>query len=199
MLAVRDDRAEAFEQLVVRYQGRLLKILTHMLGSHELAEDVSQEVFLKVYRARKRYEPRAKFATWFFRIANNTALNAIRSAGRRHEIVLAGTQSGPLGAQPMTTLAQVGSSQMPIRQLAKAEMRDIIHLAIETLNERQRMAVLLNKFEGMPYADIAEAMELTPQAVKSLLFRARENLREVLQPYLRKERQSIETNHEPRL
>ncbi len=184
MLAVRDDRAEAFEQLVVRYQGRLLKILTHMLGSHELAEDVSQEVFLKVYRARKRYEPRAKFATWFFRIANNTALNAIRSAGRRHEIVLAGTQSGPLGAQPMTTLAQVGSSQMPIRQLAKAEMRDIIHLAIETLNERQRMAVLLNKFEGMPYADIAEAMELSPQAVKSLLFRARENLREVLQPYL---------------
>ena len=162
MLRVRDDDADAFEQLVERYNGRLLAVLNPMLGNPEMAEDVAQEVFLRVYRSRAAYEPKAKFATWFFRIANNTALNAIRSRSRRREVTIPGSESGPLGARPMATLAQVGSSQMPIRQLGKIELSHMVHAAIDSLGERQRMAVLLNKFEEMPYSEIAETMDMDP-------------------------------------
>ena len=183
MLEVRDDHAAAFEELVLRYQDRLLTILKHLLGTAEQAEDIAQEVFLRVYRSRKSYEPSAKFATWFFTIANNVVLNAMRSRSRRHEHTISPHESGPLGARPLDVLLQAGSGQMPTRQLDKAELRDIVRMALESLPERQRLAVLLCKFEGLSYADIAEALELTPQAVKSLLSRARINLREILQPY----------------
>ena len=88
-----------------------------------------------------------------------------------------------MGARPLDKMLQASSGQMPARQLDKAEMRDIVRMSLEALNERQRMAVLLSKFEGMSYAEIAAVMEISPQALKSLLSRARENLREVLQPY----------------
>jgi RNA polymerase sigma-70 factor (ECF subfamily) len=83
----------------------------------------------------------------------------------------------------MEAMVQASSSQMPARQLDKAETREIVRMALEALNERQRLAVLLSKFENMSYADIAATMELSPQAIKSLLSRARGNLREVLAPY----------------
>jgi len=184
MLEVREDDAGAFEELMLRYQGRLVTVLGHLVGNRDQAEDLAQEVFLRVYRSRKTYVPGAKFATWLFTIANNVAANARRSRSRRREITLEGRDSGPMGAHPLETLASSSSSQLPTRRLDKAEMRDVVHLALEALNERQRMAVLLNKFEGMSYADIAQTMELTPQAVKSLLSRARCNLRDVLEPYL---------------
>jgi RNA polymerase sigma-70 factor (ECF subfamily) len=183
MLQVRDDSATAFEELVARYQCRLVMILHHLVGSHELAEDLTQEVFLRVYRARKSYEPGAKFSTWLFTIANHAAANARRSQSRRHEVTLQPRDSGPLGPRPLDYLLQASSGQMPARQLDKSEMREIVRMALGSLNERQRMAVLLNKFEGMSYLEIAEAMEMSPQAIKSLLSRARGNLREVLQPY----------------
>ena len=87
MLKVRDDDAAAFEELVLRYQGRLLAVLEHLVGKRDLAEDLAQEVFLRVYRARKRYQPTAKFSTWLFTIANNVASNAKRSLSRRREVV----------------------------------------------------------------------------------------------------------------
>jgi RNA polymerase sigma-70 factor, ECF subfamily len=183
MLEVRDDNAAAFEELVLRYQDRLMSILKHLLGESEQAEDLAQDIFLRVYRSRKTYEPSAKFATWFFTIANNVVLNAMRSRSRRHEHTISPRESGPLGARPMDVMLSAGSSQMPARLLDKAEMRDVVRMAIESLPERQRLAVLLCKFEGLSYADIATAMDLTPQAVKSLLSRARLNLREILQPY----------------
>jgi RNA polymerase sigma-70 factor (ECF subfamily) len=184
MLQVRDDSASAFEELVLRYQGRLVTVLEHLVGSRDQAEDLAQEVFLRVYRARKSYVAGAKFSTWLFTIANNVALNALRSRSRRHEVTLRSRDSGPLGARPLDAMLQASSGQMPARQLDKAEMREIVRLALSTLNERQRMAVLLSKFEDMSYADIAQTMELTPQAIKSLLSRARSNLREVLEPYV---------------
>lgn len=184
MLAVRDDNAAAFEELVTRYQTRLLTVLRHLVGSPEQAEDLAQEVFLRIYRARKNYQPGAKFATWLYTIANHVAANALRSRSRRHEVTLQPRDSGPLGARPMDTLALANSSQMPARQLDKLEMREIVRMSLDALNERQRMAILLSKFEGMSYGDIAEVMELSPQAIRSLLSRARENLREVLQPYI---------------
>jgi RNA polymerase sigma-70 factor (ECF subfamily) len=199
MLEVRDDSAAAFEELVARYQGRLVTVLKHQVGSRELAEDLAQDVFLRMYRARKSYEPGAKFAAWLFTIANHVAANALRSQSRRHEVTLRSSDSGPLGPRPLDRMLQASSGQMPARQLAKVEMRDIVRMALETLNERQRMAVLLSKFEGMSYAEIAVVMEISPPAVKSLLSRARENLREVLQPYFEhgdRPALDIQDNHE---
>jgi len=183
MLEVRDDNAAAFEELVARYQGRLVTLLRHQVGSREQAEDLSQEVFLRVYRARKSYQPGARFATWLFTIAHHVAINALRDQSRRHEVALRTRDSGPLGTRPLDKMLQASSGQMPTRQLDKAESREMVRMALEALGERQRMAVLLSKFEGLSYAEIAEIMEISPQAIKSLLSRARENLREVLQPY----------------
>jgi len=184
MLSVQDDDAAAFEELVIRYQSRLVTLLEHLVGSRDLAEDLAQEVFLRVYRARKRYQPGARFATWLFTIANNAASNALRTQFRRREVSLRCQESGSTGGRPLEGIVQAPSGQIPARQLDKAEMRDIIRLALTSLNDRQRMAVLLCKFEGMSYADIAETMDMSPQAIKSLLSRARVNLRAVLEPYL---------------
>lgn len=185
MLEVRDDSATAFEELMLRYQNRLVAVLEHLIGARDQAEDLAQEVFLRVYRARKRYVPDAKFSTWLFTIANNVASNARRSRSRRREVNMpAADNSGSTGAFGLDQLALAASGLMPTRQLDKAEMRDIVRLAIESLNERQRMAVLLSKFENMSYVDIGAAMDLSPEAIKSLLSRARLNLKEVLQPYL---------------
>jgi len=183
MLEVRDGSAAAFEELVVRYQARLVRVLGHLVGRRELAEDLAQEVFLRVYRSRQQYVPGAKFATWLFTIANNVGSNALRDRSRRPEVTLAGSESGSLGMRPMDQLVQATSGAMPARQIDKAEIRDVVRMAMDSLSQRQRMAVLLNKFEGMSYADIANAMELSPQAIKSLLSRARENLRQMLEPY----------------
>ncbi len=184
MLEVRDDSAAAFEELVLRYESRLVRVLEHVVGSRDLAEDLTQEVFLRVYRSRKQYVPGAKFATWLFTIANNAALNALRNRSRRHEVHLPSRDSGPMGARPLDRILAASSGQMPARQLDKAEARQMVRVAMESLGERQRLAVLLCKFEGMSYAEIAEIMELSLPAVKSLLSRARENLREALEPYV---------------
>lgn len=183
MLAVGQGDAQAFEELVLRYQSRLVAVLEHLVGSRDHAEDLAQEVFLRVYRARRSYEPGAKFSTWLFTIANNVAATALRTRSRRREVSLAAHDSSHSIAR-LDAVVQASTGQMPARQLDKAEMRQIVQLALESLNERQRMAVLLNKFEGMSYDDIAAAMGLTPKAIKSLLSRARLNLREVLEPYL---------------
>jgi RNA polymerase sigma-70 factor, ECF subfamily len=184
MLEVRDDSAAAFEELMLRYQNRLITVLEHLVGHRELAEDLAQDVFLRVYRARKRYVAGAKFSTWLFTIANNVASNALRDQSRRREINLATNESQSTGAYGLDQMALAASGMMPARQADKAEMRDVIRHAVGALNDRQRMAVLLCKFESMSYDEIAQTMEMTPKAVKSLLARARGNLREILEPYL---------------
>ncbi len=184
MLEVRDGSAAAFEELVLRYQQRLVNVLEHMVDNRDLAEDLAQEVFLRVYRARRSYVPGAKFSSWLFTIANRVALNALRNRSRRREVSLQLRSTGFSGVRPMERVLLASSGQMPTRQLDKAELRDVVRLALRALNERQRMAVLLSKFEEMCYADIAETMELSPQAIKSLLSRARTNLREVLEVYM---------------
>jgi RNA polymerase sigma-70 factor (ECF subfamily) len=182
MLRVRDGDAAAFEELVLRYQNRLLTVLEHMTGRRDLAEDLTQDVFLRIYRARERYMPNARFSTWLFTITNNVALNARRSLARRHEVNMETTESGSM--EPLAQMALEASGQMPARLADKTEVQEIVRSAVANLNDRQRMAVLLSKFEGMSYADIGEVMELTPQAVKSLLSRARGSLRSALTPYL---------------
>ena len=184
MLQVREDDVDAYEQLMLRYQGRLLTLMEHLVQSHDLAEDLAQEVFLRIYRARTTYVPEAKFSTWLFTIANNVASNALRTLSRRKEVNLQARESGPMGANPLAELAAASSGQLPTRLLDKDESEQVVRMAVASLSERQRLAVLLSKFEGMSYADIAEVMDLSPQAVKSLLSRARTSLRTALAPYL---------------
>jgi RNA polymerase sigma-70 factor (ECF subfamily) len=184
MLLVRDDDAAAFDELMLRYQHRLVTVLEHLVGRRDLAEDLAQEVFLRVYKARKRYVVGAKFSTWLFTIANHVAANALRSLSRRPEVNLTSRPNDSTGVASLDRMALAASGAMPTRQLDKAELRDVVREALSGLSERQRMAVLLNKFEGMSYADIAATMDLSPQAVKSLLSRARLKLKEILEPYL---------------
>ena len=177
MLEVRDDNAAAFEELMLRYQNRLITVLTHLVGHREWAEDLAQDVFLRVYRSRKRYLPGAKFSTWLFTIANNLAANALRDRSRRPEVNVAErTSAETSGVFGLDQMAVAASGLMPARQLDKMEMREVVRLAIQGLNDRQRMAVLLCKFESMSFEEIGAAMEMTPKAVKSLLARARANL-----------------------
>ena len=183
MLRVRDDDPVAFAELVELYQQRLVTVMQHLVGNKEEAEDLAQEAFLRVYRVRKKYRPRAKFSTWLFTIANNLALNALRSRQRKPAVPLNVRDSGPLGPRPAEQLVRDRASQ-PGARLQQQELAAIIAQALEGLNERQRMAVVLNKFEDMNYAEIAEVMELSPKAVKSLLSRARDNLRTALKDYV---------------
>src|ERR1700693_2720993 len=104
MLRVRNDEPGAFELLVEAYQHRLVAIMHHLVGNAEEAEDLAQEVFLRVYRGRKKYHPRAKFSTWVFTIANHLALNALRSRRRKPVVSLNLRDSGPLGPRPAEKL-----------------------------------------------------------------------------------------------
>ena len=188
MLAVQKDDAGAFEELMFRFQGRVQSLFRHLVGNREMAEDLTQDVFLRIFRARKSYQPQAKFSTWLFTIANNVALNQLRTQRRKPETQFGGDSNGTdwsNGLNPAESM-QAGSESMPARQLDKTELREMVRLAIEALGERQRMAVLLNRFEGMNYAEIADVMQLSPQAVKSLLCRAHIQLRNLLQKYVQK-------------
>jgi RNA polymerase sigma-70 factor (ECF subfamily) len=182
MLRVRDaDDSAAFAELVDRYQHRLVAVLGNLVAGS--AEDLAQDVFLRVYRTRKKYSPTAKFSTWLFTIANNLALNARRDKSRRPTVPLATSDSGPLGPRPEEQLAPARDPQ-PSGAVRSVELAAIVRKALDELNDRQRTAVLLNKFEDMGYAEIAAVMGLTEKAVKSLLSRARERLRELLQSYI---------------
>jgi RNA polymerase sigma-70 factor (ECF subfamily) len=183
MLRVRGDEPGAFEELVLRFQHRLVGVMHHIVGHMEEAEDLAQEVFLRVYRARKTYHPRCKFTTWLFTIANNLALNSLRSRQRKPVQPLPGRDSGPLGPRSSEELVPDPGSG-PVRKVERREMAEVIRQALDGLNERQRMAVVLNKFEDMNYAEIATVMEMTTKGVKSLLSRARMNLRAALSGYL---------------
>jgi RNA polymerase sigma-70 factor (ECF subfamily) len=190
MLGVRDDEPGAFEELVQRYQHRLVGVMHHLVGNATEAEDLAQEVFLRVYRARKKYRARCKFSTWLFTIANNLAVNARRAKQRKPVVSLNTRDSGPLGPRPAEQLAQDSGNQ-PVRRVQQQELAAVIRQALDGLNERQRMAVVLNKYEDMSYEEIAEVMGLTAKAVKSLLCRARTNLRAALQDYVYMDGQAV--------
>ena len=189
MLQVRDDVQGAFEVLVTRYQHRLMGVLVHLVGRVEEAEDLTQEVFLRVYRARKGYKPRAKFSTWLFTIANNLALNHLRGKGRTPAPAAGAGGGGDdlSGSQAIRPIEERVPARdgTPSSQMRQVELSEVVRDALEGLGEDQKMAVLLNKFEDMSYADIADVMGRSEAAVKSLLARARNQLREQLEPYLK--------------
>ncbi len=182
MVQVRADEPGAFETLVGNYQNRLVGILFHVVGNIDEAEDLCQETFLRIYKARKGYRPRAKFSTWLFTIANNLALNHLRNKGKKTSLPIGNaTSSQSVASVGRQLVAREGT---PSAQMRKAELSDLVREAIAVLNDDQKMAVLLNKFEEMSYSEIADVMGRSPAAVKSLLARARTQLREQLEPYL---------------
>src|SRR5262245_46450199 len=143
MFRVKDDDPTAFAELVELYNHRLITVLHHLLGNPEEAEDLAQEVFLRVYRVRKRYRAKAKFSTWLFTIANNLALNALRSRQRKPVVPLQTRDSGPLGPRPAEQLV-LDRAGHPMQRMQQQELAGIVQKAIDELNERQRIAVVLN-------------------------------------------------------
>ena len=186
MLAVQANDALAFEELMSRNQSRVYSFLLRFLGNQQLAEDLTQEVFMRVYKHRATYRQEARFSTWLFRVAHNVAFNAIRTKVRRPETLFNDVNA------PNSQTTQVGyeesvlsrSGATPTQKIAKVERQEIVRAAIDSLKPRQKQAVLLSRFEGMSYQQIADVMQMTPQAVKSLLSRARMNLKEILAPYI---------------
>lgn len=189
MLRVRDDDTGAFEELVRRYQDRLLTVMYHLVGNRDEADDLAQEVFLRVYRYRKEYHPQAKFSTWLFTIAHHLAQNVYRRRQRKPEAQLDLTDSSVLAQQPLENW-RASPAPAPDSHLRHQELSQVVQWALARLNERQRLAVVLNKFEDMSYQEIADVMGISVKAVKSLLSRARGQLRELLAPYVQMEMRS---------
>lgn len=184
MLRVKEDDALAFEMLIDRFQKKIVRFMSGWTRSPEQAEDLAQEVFLRVYKSRKNYMPTAKFATWLYRIAHNVASNHVRDSALRREYQLSKAENSSTAGMLIENIAVAPSGFQPVRKLDREERSQVVLMALEALGERQRTAILLSKFEGMSYQEIADTMGLTVQAVKSLLMRARVNLKNLLEPYI---------------
>ncbi len=178
MQRVGQGDAEAFDRLLSRYRPRVFGRLYRELGSREEAEDFTQEVFLRLYRYRGRYQPRAKFATWLFHITTNVARNALRSRRRRPCLPLAAV-AGADEAPPLEGMLP-DRGEAPERPLEREELARRVRSAISGLGDRQRAAVELFQFEDRSYTEVAARMDVTPKAAKSLLYRARNQLRDLL-------------------
>ena len=179
MLDVKAGDDASFDFLLQKYRSPLVNFLNRMVRDTATAEDLAQEVFLRVYRARKQYTPSAKFTTWLFRIATNVALNSVRDT--RHQ------------KMEVSLDAPMDDGDLALRELPAREMRidehmverartEIIRRAIWSLPEKQRAAVLLHKYEEMDYIEIGKILDCSEGALKSLLFRAYETLRVQLSP-----------------
>ena len=160
--------------------------LTHRyLGNRADAEDLAQEVFFKVYRARARYEPKAKFTTWLYRVAVIACLNEVRNRKNRPTYGAVSLQSTVTGEEDgVGTTLPDPTVEGPPEGAERAELRGRVRAAVDELPERQRLALLLNKFHGQSYEELAATLEMTIPGVKSLLVRARENVRKRIEPYL---------------
>jgi RNA polymerase sigma-70 factor (ECF subfamily) len=165
----------AFRALVDRYQNRLVNVLYQVVGDQSEAEDLAQNVFLKVYKAAGRYRPEAKFSTWLYRIATNTALNALKARRRRPMVSLDEMEEQ---GRPMN--APAGTPERPDRVLQRLEVVRAVQQALRQLPERQRMAVILHRFEGLSYQEIGEALSVSVDAVDAMLRRAKASLRDAL-------------------
>jgi RNA polymerase sigma-70 factor (ECF subfamily) len=168
MLALRGGDGSALEALFERWAGRLLRYLERLVRDSATAEELVQEAFLRVYRARDRYVPDSRFSTWLYRIGTNLALNELRRPSRRSPHASSDDEAAPL------VLVAPGAGVddlVDARRLAQQTSRELSRLP-----ERQRMALWLSAVEGLSYAEIAEALETTDKSVKSLVHRARVTL-----------------------
>ncbi|HWY27072.1 MAG TPA: sigma-70 family RNA polymerase sigma factor [Candidatus Angelobacter sp.] len=178
MLDVKAGDEASFDLLLRKYRLPLVNFLFRMVRDAATAEDLAQEVFLRVYRARKQYSPSAKFTTWLFRIATNLALNSVRDNRHRRADV-----SIDVKAEEDEAPRELPAREMRIDEhMIERDRSELIRRAVAALPEKQRAAVLLHKYEEMDYGEIAKVLECSESALKSLLFRAYETLRVQLAP-----------------
>jgi RNA polymerase sigma-70 factor, ECF subfamily len=172
MARIREGDVEAFRLLVEAHQARVIGTIGKMLGSEAEAEDLAQQVFIRIWKSAPRYQPTAKFTTWLFRITRNLVFNELRR--KRHFV------------DQIDDVAELAerTEKEPDQVLLEGELQKAIQEAINSLPESQRMAIILRRYEDMPYEEIANVMGTTVPAVKSILFRARAELRERLAKYL---------------
>jgi RNA polymerase sigma-70 factor (ECF subfamily) len=172
MLRVKEGDGASFGLLLDKHRSSVVHFLYRMIQNHAVAEELAQEVFLRVYRSRSTYEATAKFTTWLFRIATHLALNSLRDGKneRLQEHLDDDTHEMPA--------RQVSDTHPSVEQLMVYEARlNEVRRAVAALPEKQRAAVLMHKYEEMEYSQIARVLSCSESAVKSLLFRAYETLR----------------------
>jgi RNA polymerase sigma-70 factor (ECF subfamily) len=174
MLKVQKGSKVAFEELMHKYYPRILNFIYRFVGNKNTAEDLTQEVFLRAYNSARRYKPKSKFQTWLYTIAKNIALNELRRSNRT--IYSLDAPSGEGDKQIYNEIEDTEISS-PDEQMLQKEKVASIRSAISNLPENQRIAVILRRYEGFSYAEIAATLNVSDKAVKSLLNRAKENLK----------------------
>lgn len=177
MLRVREGEDDAFAELAARYGPRVFGFFFRRLGDRPEAEDLTQEVLLRLFRSRHRYQPRARFSTWVFHITQNVARNALRFRQRHPRVQLPAVAD----EDQLRNIRRSGGDA-PSHSLERAELALAVRAAIAGLGERQRVALELHQFQEQSYAEIAAQMDMTPKAAKSLLYRTRNLLRTRLTP-----------------
>jgi RNA polymerase sigma-70 factor (ECF subfamily) len=182
MLRAKAGDQSAFEYLVQKYRRPMLSFMYRMARNAAAAEDLAQEVFLRVYRSRESYEASAKFTTWLYRIATNLAVNHARDT--RHERPEVQVSLDEPDEDTGTTLELPDASLNAEQAMVIRERMMAIRRKVEALPEQQRLAVIMHKYQQMDYKQIAEVLKLSESATKSLLFRAYETLREQLKEFV---------------
>jgi RNA polymerase sigma-70 factor (ECF subfamily) len=182
MLRVKAGDQTAFDYLVQKYRRPLVSFMYRMARNTAAAEDLAQEVFLRVYRSRQTYEASAKFTTWLYRIATNLAVNYARDT--RHERPEVTVSLDEPDEETGATMELRDTSLSAEQALVQRERMRAIRSKVEALPEQQRMAVIMHKYQQMDYKQIAAVLKKSESATKSLLFRAYETLREQLKDFL---------------
>ena len=182
MLRVAEGDEASFNYLAQKYHRPMIHFLYRMVGNHAVAEELAQEVFLRVYRARSSYRAEARFTTWLYRIASNLAVNHARDT--RHERAAQTVYLDQPDEETGTTPDLADDEPTVEQRLLRDERMAAIRRHVMELPERQRMAVLMHKYQGMDYRQIGEVLKLSESATKSLLFRAYQTLREKLKDFV---------------
>jgi len=182
MLRVKAGDQNAFDYLVRKYRRPMISFMYRMSRNTAAAEDLAQEVFLRVYRSRENYEASAKFTTWLYRIATNLAVNHARDT--RHERAEVTVSLDEPDEETGTTFEIADSRVTAEQSLVQRERVRAIRGKVESLPEQQRLAVIMHKYQQMDYKQIAAVLKKSESATKSLLFRAYETLREQLKEFV---------------
>ena len=178
MAEVAKGDLSAFRDLVEGHQNSLLNYIYKYTGDRAAAEDIAQEVFLRVFKSAKEYRPLSSFKTWLFKIATNLCLNELRDNKIHHSSI----DIFELNESGFVALATKCPS--PVAELENREFSSILKEAIKSLPEKQRVALLLHKYSGFSYLEISQMMNCSVSAVESLIHRSRQSLRRQLSPYL---------------
>jgi RNA polymerase sigma-70 factor, ECF subfamily len=182
MLRVAEGDEAGFNYLAEKYHRPMIHFLYRMVGNHAVAEELAQEVFLRVYRARSSYRAEARFTTWLYRIATNLAVNHARDT--KHERTAQTVYLDAADEETGTTPDLADDDPSAEERMLRDERMAAIRRHVMALPERQRMAVLMHKYQGMDYRQIGEVLKLSESATKSLLFRAYQTLREKLKDFV---------------